>query len=310
MTIQSAGYNGDVTSLIWPTMQLSPNYYIRSVSDVTCTAVTGGTRQVTIGTGSLGGGNVLDTITAAETLTLPTVSSGTNYFMVVMRRNWSTPGSSLQVISGGTSNSTLPARTTGPGVVDDQPLWLVPLTAGQTVPGTPIPIGVYGTGDGERYIRNALALQYLTVLGTGVWLGDTHWRYRINAAGTGSEWKSSGDTGWQTLPVTNASGWSVSYGVGRIIGKSANVRISATYNGSTITVPDSGDIENKAVCTLGSAYQFNGVDVQPLSSSVTGRAGTFSISGSSGLISLTAVSGSSNITSGTSFTIGGSYALD
>lgn len=210
MAIDSYGYPlGIMTGADWARAQwgLGRRYWVYDAASVRVTPVTGGTRQVSVAVGYFGGWGIRDYNDAAATVTLPTVASGTRYFMIVARRSWTGTGGATTftyVDAGTTGASTLPTRNTNPGTLDDQPLAMVPLTAGQTVPGTPIDLRLVGTEVGGQHAMSQLVLQYANHVGISVRIGEAVWTRRLRADGLGSAWNV--DEGRQALvPITPAS---------------------------------------------------------------------------------------------------------
>lgn len=182
MAITSKGYTGTVDYADWAelTDRLGAQY---SVFDnaFNATVVSGGTRQVSIGTGIASGKGIRDNNDAAVTLAGASVASGDRYDLIALRRNWGTKVSQLVLIAGGPSR-VLPARNTNPGVLDDHPLWLVRFSAGQTLPQELIDLRVWH-GDGGCVAKDNLVRSFLTRIGTRIWVQGITWVYGFNAAG-------------------------------------------------------------------------------------------------------------------------------
>lgn len=113
-------------------------YAVAGAADWKVTPVSGVDRTVSIAPGVGYGHGVWDEFETAQTVQLPTLASGTRWDLVCMRRTWSgTVGASttLPAFVSGTSAQSIPAgRNANPGTLDDQPLALVQITAGQQVP--------------------------------------------------------------------------------------------------------------------------------------------------------------------------------
>src|SRR5690242_2620347 len=177
--INSIGYAGTIgPNDVWAQLQaiLGARYTVSGPGDARVTSVSTGTREVTVAAGSIGGQGILDQITSDVTVQLPTVASGTEWFLIVARRTWGlTQATSLTWIDAG-SSATIPARNTTPGTIDDQPLALVPLTAGSTAPGTPIDLRVIGASKtGPAIAFSTLALSYYDDPGAQVRIGTDVW---------------------------------------------------------------------------------------------------------------------------------------
>jgi hypothetical protein len=211
MAITSWGYPGSLTvdPVKWAKLQqaLGVRYMVTSAAALLATPVQAGSRQVQLAAGGFGGHGVYDESTG-ELVQLPTVASGTRYFMLVARRTWGvTKTTTIEVIDAGTSPATLPARNTERGVIDDQPLWLVPLAAGASVPGTPIDLRLIGTDRGVFHANSDLVRQYATWEGVEIIIGSERWRRGASAGSVGawySERLAPGDK-W-ILPVVSGNG--------------------------------------------------------------------------------------------------------
>jgi hypothetical protein len=146
VTITSVGYdytsNGPVTEPQFSRMAefFGAPYAVAGDSDWLVEAVAGQDRTVRILPGVGYGHGILDTSSAQVTLQLPAPQSGTVHHLIVANRYWQPPGGVTSfAFRAGTASAQIPAgRKDDPGVDDDQPLALVPVTAGQTMPGTPI----------------------------------------------------------------------------------------------------------------------------------------------------------------------------
>ena len=220
----AVGYPTDIgdTNIDWAQMQwgLGARYWVRADGDLQVTPKTDGTRQVNISVGYGGGCGVVDHLTATKVVTLPTVTSGTRWFLIVARRNWNTGsvGTTFTYIDAGTSASALPTLnvdgvTAGGTGLDDQPLAMVPLTAGDTVPGTPIDVRVIGaSARGILLAKSELALQYQYYAGQVVKIGNTtftrlldgSWDRDPDVVRSGPGYGNplgvaSGGTGWATV---------------------------------------------------------------------------------------------------------------
>lgn len=186
MAISSIGYAGTVNAAEWA--KLAPR--IGALYSVDWNgfnaSVAAGDRAISVGIGVSCGVGICDTSDSAVTVTHPAAASGVRYDMVVLRRTWSSKLTTVAVVQG-TSTRQVPARTTNPGTVDEQPLWLIRITAGSTVPIIEADLRVF-RGHGGLAAGNELALQYLTTIGTRVRVGGVVWHCVLGANGT-AEWK-------------------------------------------------------------------------------------------------------------------------
>lgn len=160
----------------------SATYGVRGTADWKVTPVVGADRTVSIAPGYGWGCGVTDQTTANETLQFDTNSSGTRYDLVVVRRDWTpTAGvSKFEVVKGSTSKAIPGTRLSGPGVVDEQPIAMVPIVAGQTQPGPIIDLRCWA-GNGGVVAKDVLALGYLAEVGACVLIGSTTWRYGLGS---------------------------------------------------------------------------------------------------------------------------------
>lgn len=140
MAINSVGYPGSVDSIQWAKLadELGQRYGVADYNDWRVSPVVGPDRTVAIAAGTGFGRGILDVNTAPVNIQLAagTGAAGTLRFdLIVARRTWgATNATTFQAITG-TSTPVVPAgRLSGPGDVDDQPIALVRITTGSTVP--------------------------------------------------------------------------------------------------------------------------------------------------------------------------------
>ncbi len=134
----SIGYEGTVDEAAWARLARylgRGNYNVGGASHWRVSIVSGVDRTVRVAPGEGYGRGVLDTATATD-IQLPTVASGSRWDTIVARRNWqSTPGvTSFGFVTGGTAQAVAGGLNASPGVIDDQVLALVRITAGQQLP--------------------------------------------------------------------------------------------------------------------------------------------------------------------------------
>jgi hypothetical protein len=139
VTITSIGYDGSITEVQWAKLAayLGRTPCVADAAAWKVTAVVGPDRTVRVATGDGYASGVLDTSSATVDVQLATIASGTRWDAIVARRDWTpTPGGGTTFTSvAGTSAQALPAGLlVNPGVVADQVLALVQLTAGQSTP--------------------------------------------------------------------------------------------------------------------------------------------------------------------------------
>lgn len=225
MTITSAGYAGTVSDQQWADMMPRVGSALYSVDDPASfkVSIAGGTRTVSVAAGGASAVGIYDVSNAPVTKSLSSVPSGTRWDLVVLRRTWATKVTSVEVIEGG-SSMALPARTTNPGTVHEQPLALVRVDTSTSVQEV-IDLRCV-SGDGGLVAFHDMARSYLDRVGTVVRIGDLVWSRVVDALGSPA-WVSSGmaDTGWVELGKNN--GWSFAYGQIRRVGLVVFFRIAA-----------------------------------------------------------------------------------
>jgi hypothetical protein len=201
MAIVSKFYDGPVSETDWAKNRLgAPLYGVNGADDWRVTAVSGADRTISIATGSGFGQGVADTSDTNVTIQLGTIASGTRWDLVAMRRDWqpAAGGPSAFVAVAGTSSKALPAdRQNTPGMVDDQPLALVQVTAGETLPSAVVDLRCWSSNGGIE-AADALALQYLQTPGAAIKIGGSLWRYERDANGlwTWVGYDQFRDSGW------------------------------------------------------------------------------------------------------------------
>lgn len=203
MTITSVGYDGTVDEVQWARIaaSLGADYAVLGNTDWQVTTVVGQDRTVQVAAGSGFGHGVLDVNDAAVTLQLPVVASGTRWDLVVARRNWQpVGGTTVFAVVQGTASKGIPSgRLVGPGVQDDQPLALVQVTAGQTLPTAVVDLRAFPSK--VITVGDLLALPAAR-LGTEAVVGTTRYR-RVLDANSNPVWlaepKLRGDVALGTL---------------------------------------------------------------------------------------------------------------
>ena len=139
--ITSTGFDGTVDYAEWAalTSHMGAQYGVVG-KDSFAVSVGVGDRVLNVQPGLAAGQGILDESDAVENLTGAAVASGNRWDLVALRRAWGSSTSTLVLIQGG-SAASLPARSTTPGVQDDQPLALVRFSAGQTAAQEIIDLG-------------------------------------------------------------------------------------------------------------------------------------------------------------------------
>ena len=207
MAITSVGYTGTVLDVGWSRQmaESGTRYGVAEPGDLKITTVSGQDRTVAIAAGVAHGVGIVDTLSTPENVVLPVVSSGTRWDTIVLRRTWSTGVTVPMYLQGTAVQGIASGRLKNPGVQDDQPLALVQITAGQTLPTAVVDLRAWG-GNGGVYAASVDALAYLDTPGSVVWVGETRYVREVAANGTTS-WRSSalGGAVW-SLSISAASG--------------------------------------------------------------------------------------------------------
>jgi len=185
-------------------------YQVRSPLHWKVSAVAGLDRTVSINAGQGAGHGITDKTVENETIQLDVISSGSRWDLIVCRRDWTpTAGESkFMKINGGATPVIPGGRQVGPGNIDDQPLALVQVTAGQTQPTAIIDLRTWA-GDGGGLIANDdLVRSFLNSTGTRIFVASTgiDWVRKVGTNDT-PEWQPLHEPTFYT-PVT-ATGWSV-----------------------------------------------------------------------------------------------------
>lgn len=196
VTFTSNGYDtttaNPYTEFAWadahPSIGLA-KYGVRSPLDWKVTAVAGADRTVSISAGKGFGHGVTDATAANDTIQLDTISSGSRWDLIAVRRDWTpTAGESRFVKVNGGATAVIPGgRMVGPGNIDDQPIALVQVTAGQTQPTSIIDLRTWA-GDGGGLVANHdLVRSFLNSPGTRIVIDGADWLRRAGANDT-PEW--------------------------------------------------------------------------------------------------------------------------
>jgi hypothetical protein len=206
MAITSVGYDGTVNESQWSDMIKkigSSEYGVVDTGDWKVTAVSGADRTVSIAAGKGWGHGVFNENTANVTVQLDTVSSGSRWDLVAMRRDWTGVGGvSTFVKVNGTSAKEIPVgRAKGAGVIDEQPLALVQITAGQTQPTAIVDLRCW-SGNGGLFANDELALTYLDSAGSQVHVAGRLW-HRIIGTGGSPAWTTTSSSG--AIPIFGPS---------------------------------------------------------------------------------------------------------
>lgn len=203
----SYGYPGSINAAAlatWLPAAAAARFSVVGTDDWKVSVQGGLDRGIRINAGTGSGDGIMDITAEYETMALPMVASGSQWFMVVRRRNWATPATTVPVVIPGTSEKKLPARSNTPGQESDQPLALCRVQAEQTVVQEIIDLRCWA-GNGGVIAADVLALEYLARPGADVLIGSSSWRYALGANGVWEWVDEDADGPWASL--TLGPGW-------------------------------------------------------------------------------------------------------
>lgn len=243
MAIISVGYDGPVNESQWAEMIKkigSSEYGVVGAGDWKVTGVPATDRTVSVAVGKGWGHGVYDEITANITIQLDTVSSGSRWDLIVMKRDWTGIGGVSAIAKvNGTSTKEIPAaRVKGPGVIDDQPLALVQVTAGQTAPTGYVDLRVWA-GNGGLVALDDLAKTYMDAIGTQIKMGQTSqlWNRALGPDGN-PYWTATAPDGHLPMVVGNTlAGGAPAPGVSFRIQAGTTVNVFDANGYARITFP-------------------------------------------------------------------------
>lgn len=204
--ITSKGYEGSIDYADWATItsHMGAQYGVVGKDSFAVAAGTGD-RVISVQPGTAAGQGILDESDAVEQLVGAPVASGNRWDLVALRRSWGSAASTLVLIQG-TSAASIPARSTSPGVEDDQPIALVRFSAGQTAVQEIIDLRVWH-GDGGLAARHPLVRDYLTRIGTRIWINGITWVIGFDASGNQTWVPDSVYVGSTQPPYSNNLVW-------------------------------------------------------------------------------------------------------
>lgn len=184
MALTSVFYDGPVTETDRAkNLAGSPEYGVYGVDDFRVTAHPSIPYAVLVKAGKAHGHGVTDTATVDQVVQCPSLASGTRWDLIVVRRNWQPASggpSTLAVVDAGSAPQIPPARKVGPGVEDDQPLFLVKWQGGTSAPVQFIDLRVWA-GNGSLIAKDDLVRSYLDTVGTEVSINGVVWSYQVGA---------------------------------------------------------------------------------------------------------------------------------
>lgn len=202
-TTSANPYNEDAWAKAHPVIGACA-YGVRDAGHWKVSPVTGADRTVSVAPGFGWGYGVTDETVANETLQLDVIVSGVRWDLIAVRRDWTpTAGESkFVIVKGGTGKAIPGGRLSAPGGIDDQPIALVQVTAGQTQPTAIVDLRVWAS-NGGAVAKDILALGYLARLGAHIKIGNITWRYEVGANDT-PVWTS---TAALVQPIAFAAGY-------------------------------------------------------------------------------------------------------
>ncbi|WP_315913574.1 hypothetical protein [Arthrobacter sp. lap29] len=182
----SYGYPGSVNAAalaFWLPAAAAARFSVAGVEDWRVSVQGGLDRGIRINAGTGCGDGVMDITAEYETMALPLVESGSQWFLVARRRNWSAPATTAPIVIPGSATTALPERSNTPGVESDQPLALCRVQAGQTVVQEIIDLRCWA-GNGGMIAASSLAMDYLARPGADVMINGVTWRYQPTRNGS------------------------------------------------------------------------------------------------------------------------------
>lgn len=190
----SYGYPGTVNAsklAVWLPHASASTYGILGENHLKVTLGGSGDRAVTVAAGTAWGDGVLDIWNTGANLNHAAVSSGTTRWdMIVIRRTWNpTAGLSVTTLAivQGNDQRTLPARANNPGTLSEQPIALVRLSSTQTAAQEVVDLRCWA-GNGGAVAHDILVQNYLTDMGTRLWIAGVEYQRATVDANASIAW--------------------------------------------------------------------------------------------------------------------------
>lgn len=184
MAITSVGFERAVTyAELGVLLQHAGAQYSVFGPDAFAVSAGTGDRVLDVQAGRAAGQGILDTSDAVEHLTGAPVASGNRWDLVVLRRDWGAKTTTPVLIQGTAAQEIPAARAAEPGVQDDHPIALVRFAAGNTAAQDIIDLRVWH-GDGGCFAKNRMVRDFLTRIGTRVYITDRTYVLTIGSTGT------------------------------------------------------------------------------------------------------------------------------
>lgn len=190
MALTSTFYDGVVTeSDRAKNLAGSPEYGVYGPEDFKVTAHPSIPYAVLVKAGRAHGHGVTDTAAVDQVVQCATIASGVRWDLIVVRRNWQPElggPSTLEVVQAGVEPQIPAGRIVGPGIEDDQPIFLVKWQGGVSAPVEFRDLRVWA-GNGGLYAKHDLVRSYMNSVGTEININGTSWTLRL-AANDDPEW--------------------------------------------------------------------------------------------------------------------------
>lgn len=207
MAITSAGYDGTVDEVQWAALipsAGSSEYGVLGSLDFNVTAHPTTAYAVNVSAGTAWGHGVLDVSDSVVAVQCDAPAAGViRWDLICARRDWRPLAggpTSITKVNGGATADIPAGRNNTPGTVDDQPLFLVQWTGGQTQPTAYIDLRCWA-GNGGLTARNDKVRSYLTRIGTQIEILGVQWQRRVDGTGS-AEWVKLGQIG--AIPIFGA----------------------------------------------------------------------------------------------------------
>ncbi|WP_028265941.1 hypothetical protein [Arthrobacter sp. MA-N2] len=189
MALTSVYYDGPVTETDRSQNRGSdPDYLVYGVDDFKVTAHPSIPYAVLVKAGRAAGFGVTDTAATDQVVNCAALATGVRWDLITVRRNWQPAAggpSTLVAIQVGVDPQIpgAPTRKIGPGVEDDQPLFLVKWQGGVSAPVQFIDLRVWA-GNGGLFAKDDLVRMFMTKAGTEININGVVWAYQIGANDT------------------------------------------------------------------------------------------------------------------------------
>lgn len=184
MPLKSTYYDGVVTeSDRAKNLAGSPEYGVYGPEDFKVTAHPSIPFAVLVKKGKAHGHGVTDEAEEDQVVQCATLSGSNTvrWDLIAVRRNWQPElggPSTLEVLQAGADPKIPDSRITGPGVEDDQPIFLVKWKGGVSAPVDFIDLRVW-SGNGGLYAKHDLVRSYLGTVGTEININGVVWQCRL-----------------------------------------------------------------------------------------------------------------------------------